>query len=60
MPFYSSACDKINAGNDCEHMFGYGAVYRVSFGLAMMFLLLMVLMVGVKDSKGCRASIQNG
>lgn len=60
VPFYSSACDKINAGNDCEHMFGYGAVYRVSFGLAAMFFILMILMIGVKDSKECRASFQNG
>ena len=60
VPFYSSACDKINAGTDCEHMFGYGAVYRVSFGLAAMFIILMIIMLGVKDSKDCRASLQNG
>ncbi|XP_065059564.1 probable serine incorporator [Rhopilema esculentum] len=60
VPFYSSACDKIGAGNDCEHMFGYGAVYRVSFGYAAMFVILMIIMFGVKDSKDCRASLQNG
>ena len=60
MPYYSTACEKINAGKDCSNLFGYGAVYRVSFGLAAMFIILMLLMIGVKNSKDCRASLQNG
>ncbi|XP_065664475.1 probable serine incorporator isoform X3 [Hydra vulgaris] len=45
---------------DCRELVGYIAVYRVSFGAVMFFLLLTVIMFGVKSSKDPRSGIQNG
>lgn len=48
-------CDK--GGVDCV---GYMAVYRVEFGAVMFFLLMALIMLGVKSSRDPRSSIQNG
>ncbi|XP_065663305.1 probable serine incorporator [Hydra vulgaris] len=52
-------CEKA-AKADCRELVGYIAVYRVSFGAVMFFLLLTVIMFGVKSSKDPRSGIQNG
>ena len=43
---------------DCQA--GYPAVYRVCFIVTLFFLLMAVLMIGVRTSKDPRAGIQNG
>ena len=45
---------------DCKAVVGYLAVYRVEFGTVMFFLLMALIMIGVKSSKDPRSGIQNG
>lgn len=45
---------------DCDVAVGYMAVYRLCFALCMFFLIMAVIMIGVKSSKDGRAPIQNG
>ncbi|XP_070496423.1 serine incorporator 1 isoform X3 [Chironomus tepperi] len=45
---------------DCQHAVGYLAVYRIGFALAAFFLLMSIIMIGVKSSRDGRAAIQNG
>lgn len=45
---------------DCQAAVGYLAVYRVEFGTVMFFLLMALIMIGVKSSKDPRSGIQNG
>lgn len=49
-----------SADIDCKEVIGYLAVYRVEFGTVMFFLLMALLMIGVKSSRDPRSSIQNG
>ncbi|XP_070534639.1 serine incorporator 1-like isoform X2 [Ptychodera flava] len=44
----------------CNLLAGYSAVYRICFGYACFFFLLMVIMIYVKSSKDPRSAIQNG
>ena len=39
---------------------GYLAVYRIEFATVMFFLLLAIIMLGVKSSRDPRSGIQNG
>ncbi|KAJ8961093.1 hypothetical protein NQ318_008769 [Aromia moschata] len=45
---------------DCDKAVGYLAVYRICFILTCFFVLMAVMMIGVKSSKDPRAGIQNG
>ncbi|XP_063223816.1 serine incorporator 1 isoform X2 [Bacillus rossius redtenbacheri] len=45
---------------DCNSAVGYLAVYRLCFVLTCFFVLMAVMMIGVKSSKDPRAGIQNG
>lgn len=45
---------------DCQNAVGYLAVYRVGFALAVFFLTMAVMMIGVRSSRDGRAAIQNG
>ncbi|XP_058797975.1 probable serine incorporator isoform X2 [Phymastichus coffea] len=45
---------------DCEQAVGYLAVYRISLIMTLFFVLMSVMMIGVKSSKDARAPIQNG
>jgi len=45
---------------DCSQVVGYLAVYRLCFVVTLFFLLMSVLMIGVKTSNDPRAGIQNG
>lgn len=45
---------------DCNVAVGYMAVYRLCFALCLFFVLMAVIMIGVKSSKDGRAPIQNG
>jgi len=45
---------------DVHHCFGALSVYRISFGLALFHILQSLIMIGVRRSSDCRATIQNG
>lgn len=45
---------------DCSQIVGYLSVYRIYFILTLFFVLMALMMIGVKSSKDPRAGIQNG
>ena len=44
----------------CQLITGYGAVYRMCFGLAVFFFVFSLCMINVKSSRDYRAPIHNG
>uniref|UniRef100_A0A8D8QAC4 Serine incorporator 1 n=2 Tax=Cacopsylla melanoneura TaxID=428564 RepID=A0A8D8QAC4_9HEMI len=63
VPFCSesdSIANTLGYNVDCQAVVGYMAVYRICFGMAMFFLLMALMMIGVKSSRDNRAAIQNG
>ncbi|XP_008587242.1 PREDICTED: serine incorporator 5 [Galeopterus variegatus] len=60
IPFFEDICKGIKAGDTCEKLVGYSAVYRVCFGMACFFFLFCLLTLNVNNSKSCRAHIHNG
>lgn len=44
----------------CDKAVGYLAVYRICFILTCFFVLMALIMIGVKSSRDARAGIQNG
>ncbi|XP_046871280.1 serine incorporator 5 [Hypomesus transpacificus] len=59
IPFLSELC-RVNAGERCQVLVGYAAVYKMCFGMACFFLFLWLLTLRVNSSRGCRAAIHNG
>ncbi|CAB3988983.1 probable serine incorporator [Paramuricea clavata] len=57
LPFYDKICDK---GGKCEEVMGYMSVYRIFLGFAIFHVILMIITLGVKSQKECRAGINNG
>ncbi|XP_063833702.1 serine incorporator 1 isoform X2 [Ostrinia nubilalis] len=45
---------------DCDQAVGYLAVYRICFATCLFFVLMALIMIGVRSSKDPRAGIQNG
>lgn len=60
IPFFEDICKGIRAGDMCEKLVGYSAVYRVCFGMACFFFLFCLLTLNISNSKSCRAHIHNG
>ncbi|XP_020776532.1 serine incorporator 5 [Boleophthalmus pectinirostris] len=60
IPFYSELCEKLNAGENCQTLVGYSAVYKMCFGMACFFLFFALFTIRVNNSTGCRAAIHNG
>ncbi|XP_066237780.1 serine incorporator 5 isoform X2 [Saccopteryx leptura] len=60
IPFYEDICKGIKAGDTCEKLVGYSAVYRVCFGMACFFFIFCLLTFNINNSKSCRAYIHNG
>lgn len=60
IPFYGDICQHLKAGENCEKLVGYSAVYRVCFGMACFFFILFAVTINIKNSRGCRAAIHNG
>ena len=50
-------CDSIDI---CKNAVGYLAVYRLLFACTAFFVMMAILMIGVKNSRDARAPIQNG
>lgn len=44
----------------CKNAVGYLAVYRILFAMTMFFIMMAMVMVGVRSSRDGRAVIQNG
>lgn len=53
-------CSTIASKEVCDHLVGYGAVYRVSFAMSVFFLLFSLLTYNVHSKKQLRARIHNG
>ncbi|KAB0401239.1 hypothetical protein E2I00_011225, partial [Balaenoptera physalus] len=60
IPFFEDICKGIKAGDTCEKLVGYSAVYRVCFGMACFFFIFCLLTLKINNSKSCRAYIHNG
>ncbi|XP_011847603.1 PREDICTED: serine incorporator 5 [Mandrillus leucophaeus] len=60
IPFFEDMCKGIKAGDTCEKLVGYSAVYRVCFGMACFFFIFCLLTLKINNSKSCRAHIHNG
>lgn len=61
IPFFDySLCDIFKLGDNCEKIVGYQMVYRIWLAYFLFFLLLALLMLGVKSSKDPRAGIHKG
>ena len=53
-------CNEMVDSTTCDSLVGYAAVYRVCFGIAMFYLILSCVLVGVKSIDEVRARIHNG
>ncbi|KAG6462088.1 probable serine incorporator isoform X2 [Manduca sexta] len=62
VPFCANSTHLIpgNLKVDCDQAVGYLAVYRICFAACLFFLLMALIMIGVKSSKDPRAGVQNG
>ncbi|XP_018592360.1 serine incorporator 5-like [Scleropages formosus] len=60
IPYFSEMCYKIGAGENCDVLVGYSAVYKVCFGMSCFFFIFAVFTFQVRKSRGCRAAIHNG
>lgn len=56
----TTTTSKIIGTIDCQSAVGYMAVYRISFALVCFFVLMAIIMIGVKSSRDPRAPVQNG
>ncbi|KAK7115799.1 probable serine incorporator [Littorina saxatilis] len=57
---FNVTCVKFFAGENCNRLVGYKAVYRLSVGLVAFFFIMCVLTPCVPSSNHWRASVQNG
>ncbi|XP_078531324.1 serine incorporator 5 [Lissotriton helveticus] len=60
IPFFKDMCEGIQAGEACDKLVGYSAVYRVCFGMACFFFIFCLLTIKIENSKSCRAYMHNG
>ncbi|KAG8197662.1 hypothetical protein JTE90_001591 [Oedothorax gibbosus] len=59
-PQYNITCITLNAGENCDLLVGYIAVYRVSFAMAAFFMVMAILTIGISSSDSCRSGLHNG
>ncbi|GAB6027871.1 Serine incorporator 5, variant 2 [Chamberlinius hualienensis] len=59
-PQYNVTCLAINAGENCGHLVGYLAVYKLAFAVVIFHLLLGLITIKVTTSRSIRGGIHNG
>ncbi|XP_042913803.2 serine incorporator 5-like [Parasteatoda tepidariorum] len=59
-PKYNVTCITLNAGENCDLLVGYMAVYRVSLAMAIFFFVQAILTIGISTSLNCRSGLHNG
>ncbi|GFR19307.1 serine incorporator 5 [Trichonephila clavata] len=59
-PQYNITCITLKAGENCDLLVGYMAVYRVSFGMAAFFFVMAFFTIGISTSESCRSGLHNG
>ncbi|XP_071484707.1 serine incorporator 5-like [Diadema antillarum] len=52
-------CRTSGAGENCSHFLGYVAVYRINFGMAAFFLIMLLLTLCVRRSTDFRGKLHN-
>ncbi|XP_066568093.1 serine incorporator 5 isoform X2 [Amia ocellicauda] len=58
--YFKDLCSGIKAGEECETLVGYSAVYKVCFGMACFFFIFAIFTIRVNSSRECRAYVHNG
>ncbi|XP_033634231.1 serine incorporator 5-like isoform X2 [Asterias rubens] len=53
-------CRTIGVGENCSRLIGFASVYRICFSMAIFFFILLIITVGIRNSKSCRAAVHNG
>ncbi|XP_054724559.1 serine incorporator 5-like [Uloborus diversus] len=59
-PQFNITCIILNAGENCELLVGYMAVYRVSLAMAAFYFILAVLTIAISTSSNWRSGLHNG
>lgn len=57
---FNETCVTLQAGENCNRLIGYLAVYRIGFTMTVFHAILMFLTLCVADGNGCRAGLHNG
>ena len=57
---FNATCIDLKIGDNCLKMTGYIAIYKISFSIAIFFVTMFFITLGVTTSKGIRACIHNG
>ena len=62
IPFYDQLCGGSDpaGGNSCDKLVGFEAVYKIMFGTACFYFIMMIFTIGVRSSEDCRAKVNNG
>ena len=57
---YNDVCKFFAAGENCDLLVGYGAVYKIGFAFTCFFLVWIILTIGIKSSTSFRGRLHNG
>jgi len=57
---FQKFCDTLSKKENCPVLFGKDAVYKLMFGPAVFFFVMMILTLWIKSSKQSRSGLQNG
>ncbi|XP_056022788.1 serine incorporator 5-like [Ostrea edulis] len=60
VPGFNETCVRLMAGENCDKLTGYKAVYRLCLGIFAFHFVLCLLTICVKSSSYCRGGIHNG
>ncbi|CAG0917591.1 unnamed protein product, partial [Notodromas monacha] len=60
LPDVVNICARVGAGEDCQNLRGYAAVYKLTLTSCVLHAVLGLATIGVKSSDSCRAKLHNG